>query len=44
MNQTLKKTFCPPVPQKKGILHIGNKVVAIVTLYFTENKELHKKL
>ena len=39
MNQALKRTFCPPVPQKKEITHIGNKVVSIVTLHFTEKEE-----
>lgn len=27
MNQALKRTFCPPVPPKEEVTHIGNKVV-----------------
>jgi len=37
----------PPVPQKKEIIPIGNKVVSIVTLHFIEREEsciMHKEL
>lgn len=39
MNQALMRIFCPPVPQKKEITDIGNEVVSIVTLHFTEKEE-----